>query len=211
MAIKIFTSTTDADLTSASHWWGFPDLPEDVTFPVAPGSEADDDDDTEDLLTFICQIKLEEIAPYDPAGMLPHEGMLYFFASLDYFLGDPDADGGPLGFWPEGTYRVVYSPTTEGLHTHRVVWADGTDACLPAEAVGFGEAGDGDCGHKLLGTPFFDEVSYEAPGLVSLLQIDEDERWGLRFYDCGMLNFLISPEDLAAKRFDKARLYFHCM
>ena len=46
---------------------------------------------------------------------------------------------------------------------------------------------------------------------MSLLQIDEDERWHLRFYDCGMINFIILKEDLAAKRFDKVRLYCHCM
>lgn len=59
--------------------------------------------------------------------------------------------------------------------------------------------------------PFFEEVNEAAPGYISLLQIDEDERWNLRFYDCGMINFIIRKEDLAAKRFDKVRLYFHCM
>lgn len=59
--------------------------------------------------------------------------------------------------------------------------------------------------------PFFEEVHEAAPKYISLLQIDEDERWNLRFYDCGMLNFLIRKEDLAARRFDAVRLYFHCM
>ena len=73
------------------------------------------------------------------------------------------------------------------------------------------KAGEYDDNHKLLGMPFFGEVRDEAPNYLSLLQIDEDERWGLRFYDCGMLNFLISKEDLAAKRFDKVKLYFHSL
>ena len=38
-----------------------------------------------------------------------------------------------------------------------------------------------------------------------LLQLDESEEIGLRFYDCGTLFFLIKPEDLAARRFDDVR------
>ena len=30
-----------------------------------------------------------------------------------------------------------------------------------------------------------------------------------RFFDCGMLNFLISPADLAARRWDGVRCYLH--
>lgn len=86
-----------------------------------------------------------------------------------------------------------------------------TPACLPAEYIGYDETDEEDYGHKLLGVPFFDEVRDEAPGYVSLLQIDEDDRWNLRFYDCGMMNFLMSREDLAARRFDNVKLYVHCM
>lgn len=38
-------------------------------------------------LTFICQIDCEDIAPFDKEGLLPHEGMLYFFAAIDEFIG----------------------------------------------------------------------------------------------------------------------------
>lgn len=211
MAIKISTETTDAALASKSHWWGFPDLPDGVDFPARNAAQADDDDEGEDLLTFICQIRLEDIAAYDPENLLPHRGMLYFFAALDYFLGDLDAESGHIGFWDEDLYKVIYVPDAEELHTHRVVWDDGTEACLKGESMRFVNVADNDSGHKLLGIPFFEEVREEAPGYVSLLQVDEDERWGLRFYDCGMLNFLISKKDLKERRFDKVRLYFHSL
>lgn len=209
MAIKIITKQTGESLKAKSHWWGFPDLPSGIGFPLLAGGVCDDEG--EDLMTFICQIRLAEIAESDTENLLPHEGMLYFFADLDYFLGDLEAPCEGLGFWREGTYKVIYSSDIELLHTHIVVDENGNDACLPAEAIGYGEADDEGYGHKLSGAPFFDEVRDEAPGYVSLLQIDEDDRWNLRFYDCGMMNFLISREDLAARRFDKVKLYVHCM
>lgn len=211
MAISIITEESKENLAFRSHWWGFPDLPEGVDFPAIPDEDMDPERDDEDLLTFICQINLEDIARYDTENRLPHTGFLYFFAALDYFLGDTDAPNGPIGYWPEEMFRVIYTPETDDLHTHRVQWADGTDACLPAEAMRFGEVGMTADGQKLLGLPFFDEVREEAPGDISLLQVDEDDRWNLRFYDCGMLNFLISPQDLADRRFDRVRLYMHCM
>lgn len=211
MAIKIITKTTDKELIGKSHWWGFPDLPENVDFPALPAQDNETSDEGEDLLTFICQINLNDIAPYDTENLLPHQGMLYFFASLDYFLGDIEASNEGIGFWQEDSYKIIYSPQTDNLHTHKIVWADGTDACLPPELISFETTGEREHNHKLLGRPFFDEVCEEAPEYISLLQIDEDERWGLRFYDCGMLNFLISKEDLAAKRFDNVKIYLHSM
>ena len=73
------------------------------------------------------------------------------------------------------------------------------------------EVSDKTDGHKLLGMPFFDEIAWEAEGMLSLLQIDEDERWGLRLFDMGNLNFLITPEALAACDFTNAKLYFHSL
>ena len=61
----------------------------------------------------------------------------------------------------------------------------------------------------LLGEPYLEEVREAMPGLVPLLQIDENDDWGLRFFDCGMLTFMISPEDLAARRFDRVRAYLY--
>ena len=208
MALRVITGHTEKEWVSESHWWGFPDLPEGIDFPTIPQQAYNKETD---LLTFICQIKLEDIIPYNSESQLPHQGMLYFFAALDYFLGDIDAYCGPIGFWPENSFKIIYTPQTNELHTHKVIWPDGTDACLPAELMLFELTGESECNHKLLGIPYFDEVRNNAPKYISLLQIDEDERWGLRFYDCGMLNFLISKEDLEARRFDKAKLYFHSL
>ena len=208
-------------LFGQSKWWGFPDMPEDLEYPEVPVREEyvddagrDAVDEYDDPLTFICQIRCSDLAAVDPEGLLPHEGMLYFFAALDYFLGNLDAVVSPgLGEWEAPWFKVLWAPSCENLHTHSILYEDGAEACLPAVPMAFscGSAGDscettGD-GFQLLGRPFYDEVAQEMPGMINLLQIDENDDWNLRFFDCGMLNFLITPADLAARRWSAVRCY----
>lgn len=206
--IGIDTAPSAGDLKGCSKWWGFPDLPEEMDWPSVPVN--DDGDEYDDPLTFICQLRCDELAPYDPEGLLPHEGMLYFFAALDYFLGDLGGICPGLGGWEAPYFRVMYSPSCENLHQHSLFYEDGSPAVLPAEEIRFSRVGEGeDCYTRLLGYPFFEEVSGELPGMVSLLQVDENDDWGLRFFDSGMLNFLIAPEDLAARRFGAVKAWLH--
>lgn len=204
MAIRIHTTPTTQDLTGKSHMWGFADLPEGVDYPcydhLGPDAEG-----YEDTLTFICQIRLEEVAPYDSEGLLPKSGMLYFFAALDYFLGDMEADCEGLGAWSEGSYRVIYAPDCEHLHTHAIYYDDGTPAALPPEAITLSSVEERAEGLKLLGKAFYDEgdePTDEQP--ISLLQLDENEAWDLRFFDMGMVNFFIDRQALQAAAFDRA-------
>ena len=89
MAIRIETKTMKAPLIGKSHWWGAPDLPTDMPYPTVRVKDADGE--YEEPLTFICQIKCEDIAMLDYDRILPQTGMLYFFAPLDYFLGETDS------------------------------------------------------------------------------------------------------------------------
>ena len=62
-------------------------MPDELYWPMV--TVTDEDGETyDDPLTFVCQIRCEDLAPYDLEGLLPHEGMLWFFAALDYFLGN---------------------------------------------------------------------------------------------------------------------------
>ena len=89
MAISITTHTTQEDLTGKSHWWGAPDLPDNVPYPCIT---CEDEEGTyEEPLTFVCQIRCADIASLDPENLLPHTGMLYFFAPIAYFLGETDS------------------------------------------------------------------------------------------------------------------------
>ena len=186
MAIKINIQPTAEDLAGKSHWWGFPDLPEACEWPC---------NEDGDLLTFICQISLEDISEFDTDNRLPHKGIIWFFADLDYFLGDLDAPCGGTGEWEPGTFKVLYSEDCSDLLTHEYYWEDGEPAVLPAEEMTFEAASETDFGFKLLGLPALTEgYENENEGLMSLLQMDEEERWGLRFFDCGTVNFMIPTE-----------------
>ena len=72
------------ELFGKSKWWGAPDLPAGSPYPVVPMGDTPEDCEP---LTFLCQIRCEDLAEVDAEGLLPHEGMLYFFAAIDYFLG----------------------------------------------------------------------------------------------------------------------------
>ena len=62
----------------------------------------------------------------------------------------------------------------------------------------FSLCGDAEDGIKLLGLPFSGDTRDSFPSHLNLLQIDcEDEALeGLRFYDCGLLNIMLSEREL---------------
>ena len=120
MAIRINTRVTDGNLKGLSHWWGAPDLPEGMAYPCI--NVKDEDGGTYfEPLTFVCQIRCSDIAELDPEGLLPHRGMLYFFAPIDYFLGD---DGSPLDY--HDSPAVLYTEQEDGLRPYELCW-EGTD------------------------------------------------------------------------------------
>lgn len=202
MAIKIDITPTTEDLTGKSHWWGFPDLPASLEWPCNSNGE---------LLTFICQIRLEDIATLDTEDELPHKGMLWFFADLYYFLGDIDAPCAGSGEWKQNWFKVLYSEECSELITHEYNWEDGTPAVLAAEAIKFREGDASEFGFKLLGMPAMTEgYEGENEGLISLLQLDEEPRWGLRFFDCGTINFML-PTQRERVDFSRTTLYLHSL
>ena len=205
--IRIETHPADSPLFGQSKWWGQPDMPEDLEYPELMLVD-DDGEEFLDPLTFVCQIRCADIAALDPEGLLPHEGMLYFFAALDYYLGDFETLAHPgLGLWLEKYFRVLYAPSCDNLHTHSIIFDDGTPFGLPAEAITFSPCDKAGDGIRLLGKPYLEEVCEQQPGMISLLQVDEEDRWHLVFYDCGMLNFLISPSNLKKRKWEKTKCH----
>ena len=107
MAIGIELKKTDRVLFCGSKWWGDPDMPENMQYPTMTVTE---DGETYDYpLTFVCQINCEDIAAYDTENMLPHEGMLYFFAAIDDYTGYESPVCNPVGEWPKGRVAVKYA------------------------------------------------------------------------------------------------------
>ena len=160
------------------HWWGFATMPKNMTYP----SNGEDNP-----MTLICQFKLGE-------------GLVYVFADLDYFFGDIDVEGGNLGEWPHKFYKVLYSPTRNNLHEHAISYSDGTSAVPEAREIASYDS-------RVLSKPmtWTDELAQEYPGYEVLVQLEEDEDIDLRFYDCGTLFFLIKPEDLQARNFNRVK------
>lgn len=209
-SIKINFRPAEGDpLQGQSKWWGQADLPEDMDYPMIPY----DDEYGDDPLTFLCQIRCADLADCDPDNLLPHKGMLYFFAAIDEYVaamhtGECELHNG-LGEWSPETFRVIYHPNETGLAPHTLVDSEGKPFGLPAESISFETADFNYDSFKLLGRPYYDEIQELYPDHLCLLQIDENEDWGLRLYDCGMICFLIRPEDLSAGLFSNAKVYFH--
>ena len=117
--IKLSTENTFDGLFGQSKWWGEPDMPETLCYPEV--SVTDEDGETyDDPLTFICQLRCDELAPFDTQGLLPRQGMLWFFAALDYFLGNIDTPSYPgMGVWQRQHFRVLYAEDISTLHTQQ--------------------------------------------------------------------------------------------
>ena len=66
MAIRLTLSRTQKPLFCESKWWGDPDMPADMEYPMM---KVDGEEDYP--LTFVCQIRCEDIAGLDPEACFP--------------------------------------------------------------------------------------------------------------------------------------------
>ena len=198
MAIGIKLEKTDSILFCSSKWWGDPDMPEDMEYPFAGDYP----------LTFVCQIACEDIAPLDPDGLLPHEGMLYVFAAVDEYAGYESPLHNGIGLWPKKQALVKYTKAINFETFRSIIFEDdeGNPVTEPALKMTFETCPDDADRTKLLGKPFFSEVLQELPDCINFLQIDSDTA-GLQFYDEGQLNLLYTPADLAAGKWKLVKCY----
>ena len=150
MAIKLTLERTDRVLFCGSKWWGDPDMPEGMTYPTVQVTE---DGETYDYpLTFICQINCEDIASLDKENKLPHEGMLYFFAAIDDYIGYESPVQNPDGEWPKGRAVVKYAKNInfETFQTCMLVGDEDEQLTEPELEIVFSECNDNEEGIKML-------------------------------------------------------------
>ncbi len=202
------SSPSGKPAAGSSRFWGRPDLPYGSDYPFYTGT-----DGNEYPYVFICQINLAEIAVYDTGNLLPHEGLLSFFARIDHYLGDFSAPDG-IGGYVSGrdAVRVMYIPSCANLE--EVPLPDDGRSCpvTPGEmqiVFGAGEPDTSD-GHALFASPLhrqWETWDHPFEDWTILLQVDsfEGEDFNLCFMDEGVLDFLISPEDLKRHRFSDVR------
>ena len=194
MAIQIGLRQTERILFCGSKWWGDPDMPENMTYPVVEVTEGDETYDYP--LTFICQINCEDIAPFDTEGKFPHEGMLYFFGVIDNYIGyDSPVKNGP-GEWPKGHIAVKYAKSInfETFQTCMMTGEDGEQLTEPEMEMVFAACEDDAPGLKLGGVSSYMENS----DLVNLLQIDEAS---------SAINILMKESDLKFGNWKRSKGY----
>lgn len=102
--IVINMENTKVNNPSSSKVGGKPYLPSDFEWPVF----TDKEDNKTHSLSFLCQINLEEVIPYDKDNVLPKNGMLYFFYECESSRWGFDADD-------KGAAKVFYYENLDGF------------------------------------------------------------------------------------------------
>lgn len=201
MAIRLIPEKTGSRLFCSSKWWGNPDMPPKMEYPMLDGYP----------LTFLCQIDCEDIAPLDPEHRLPHEGMLYFFAAADEYLGYETPYHFGAGPWPKGSVVVKYAKAVnmETFESFILLDEDDNELAEPPFALRFETCPDDADGLRLLGTPCSETLRQEHPDSINLLQMNENDELGLHFSDSGMLHILLPASAPAAGEWWKAQGYLH--
>ena len=206
--IHLSLSTPDERIPlGSSRFWGNPDLPKDFDYPMYIDSDGDNYP-----YFFICQINLADIAPFDTSNRLPHTGLLSFFAKIDYHMGyyadEPEISG---YISDTDAVKVFYFPSADNME--EVILLDDNDEqssprelqiAFSASLPPLSEE------HMLFALPTHREwETWDHPyeDWQILLQVDSfsGHDFNLNFIDFGVLDILISPDDLKAQRFDNAR------
>lgn len=189
MAIKINLQETEQELFCCSKWWGDPDLPPDMEYPLAPAEE--DGESFYYPLTFVCQIDMADVAPLDQEGLLPHEGMMYVFAGLDEYLNLDSPWHNGTGQWDRKQVVIKYTKSInmETFRSAMLVDDDDQSLTTPALKMTFEACPDDAPCTRLLG------VSAEA-GQVPFLHIASGTA-GLQFPGQGALQLSWSETDHA--------------
>ena len=207
MAIRLTLKKTERILFCGSKWWGDPDIPENMQYPTVTGFE---DGETFDYpLTFICQINCEDIAALDPDNKLPHEGMLYFFAAVDKWLGYDSPTANDRGEWARGHFVVKYAKTInfETFQSCMMVGEEGESLTEPELEICFEQCEDDAEGIKLLGVSSKPEVGDKYPEMLNLLQLNNNEALAMDFGEGSVLNLLIKESDLKFGNWKKGVAY----
>lgn len=203
MAIKLTMAKTERILFCGSKWWGDPDMPENMQYPTMTVTE--DGESYDYPLTFLCQINCEDLAEFDKENRLPHEGMLYFFAAADDYIGYESPVSNCKGEWPKGRLVVKYAKSInfETFQTCMLVGDEDEQLTEPELEIKFSQCGESEEGIKLLCGNFCKD-DYSDHQI--LLHLESDSVTGFDFGD-GCLDVIIKDSDLKFGNWKKAKAY----
>jgi len=185
-----------------SYFWDAPQLPEPSNYPVV-----DNGNDNPYPMTFIAQINCADIAFLDTECLLPKSGLLYFFGDIDYFLNDTAIAANGIGLWDKGITVLYSDAPVNSLSRYNPFEEKNT---IVPHTITFVSGTERNDGHKLLGSPYDEEVQSAFTNKWRLLfQLDSDESdfFNLQFYDMGILYFMIESDKLKNKDFSRVQAY----
>jgi uncharacterized protein YwqG len=171
-------------------------MPENMQYPTI---EVTEDGETFDYpLTFVCQINCEDIAALDPDEKLPHEGMLYFFAAIDKWIGYDSPTQNDFGEWSKGHFVVKYAKNInfETFQSCMMVGEEGESLTEPELEICFEQCDDDAEGIKLLGVSSNPVIGEKYPQMINLLQLNNNEALAMDFGEGSVLNLLFKESDL---------------
>lgn len=180
-------------------------MPRDMPYPMIKS-----DDGEEYPLTFVCQIDCADLAELYADNPLPKEGMLYFFAALDEYLGYDAPYHTGAGEWPKGTVLVKYAKQVNPETFESYIMVDDNDEALalPAMKTVFSKCEDSEDGPTLL-----EEVQEGicASDACVLLRIRNSDGFpgGLAFPGGGCLDIVISENDLKFGNWKRAKGFLY--
>ncbi len=116
-AITVNHMKSNGTAVGQSKFGGTPDLPADFTWPTYYGMGALDEEKAARPLSFMAQINLSEVHPYDTDNLLPESGMLYFFYDMETTRWgyDPDDRGCCRVYYAEADVPLISTELPEEL------------------------------------------------------------------------------------------------
>ena len=166
---KVKKAKGEYDLT-VSKFFGAPAIPEEW------------EDDFDEGVMFFCQIRLEDIAPFDKENRLPHTGYLYIF--LDTYDGEYDLH--PIVRYYDGEPEVAL----DDFNLEVADYEQFNDAWL----IEFEETDDGEDCTRLLGVP--SDWNYEEEPPKLFMQFDSlDSKMGFLEHLDGFVYFFFGEDE----------------
>jgi len=180
MAARIDIENTERELFCCNKWWGDPDMPAEMEYPMMDTPEG------KYPLTFLCQIDCEDAAKYDKSGLMPKEGMLYFFAAVDELIGYDSPVHLGKGEWPKGSVMVKYAKEVnfETFNSCMMVGEDGESLTERALLLTLSEAAEDAPGIRLYGAPAREgyqtllQVAFDPENTLTIDLKDSDVKYG---------------------------------
>lgn len=190
MAIKLSPKESESRLFCASKFWGDPDMPAEMQYPMLQVEE--DGDKFEIPLTFICQIDCADLKKFDKTGLVPEEGMFYFFGAVDELLGYESPVRTVIGEWPKGRVAVKYTKSInyETFQSQIMVDDEENPISEPPMAIEFTECEDDEPGVKM----FFGD---------KILQLTSE--FGFSFPQGMTLDFVMTESDMKFGNWKRAK------